>query len=215
MVTASANPDARARLLDAGMRLIRERGYDATRVDDLCAAAGTTKGAFFHHFASKADYGAAAAQHWTDITAPMFAAADYHALPDPLSRILGYLDLRRALIAGAPAEFSCVAGTMAQTVFDTVPGIRDACGASIADHAATLEPDFAALIAGAGRSDLDARGLALHTQAVIQGAYVLAKALDDSQAATASIDHLRHYVELLFKPREDDDDEAPGKPHLV
>ena len=51
--------DARTRLLDAGMQLLRERGYDATRVEDLCTAAGVTKGAFFHHFASKADYGVA------------------------------------------------------------------------------------------------------------------------------------------------------------
>jgi TetR/AcrR family transcriptional repressor of nem operon len=190
--------DARTRLLDAGMQLLRERGYDATRVDDLCAAAGVTKGAFFHHFASKADYGAAAAAHWTDITAPMFAAAAYHAAPDPLARILGYIDLRHALIAGTPAQFGCVAGTMAQTVFETEPGVRDACGASIAGHAATLEADFAALIAASGRTDVDPRGLALHTQAVLQGGFVLAKAMNDPSQAVAAVAHLKHYLMLLF-----------------
>ena len=195
--------DARTRLLDAGMQLLRERGYDATRVEDLCTAAGVTKGAFFHHFASKADYGVAAAQHWTDTTAPMFAAADYHAAPTPLARIFAYLDLRRAMIAGAPAQFSCVAGMMAQEVFETQPAIRDACGASIAGHAATLEADFAAAIAEHGLGDVvHAADLALHTQVVLQGGFVIAKALDDPAAVVASIDHLRRYLMLLFKPGE-------------
>ena len=200
---STPKPDARTRLLDAGMQLLRERGYDATRVEDLCTAAGVTKGAFFHHFASKADYGVAAAQHWTDTTAPMFAAADYHAAPTPLARIFAYLDLRRAMIAGAPAQFSCVAGMMAQEVFETQPAISDACGASIAGHAATLEADFAAAIAEHGLGDVvHAADLALHTQVVLQGGFVIAKALDDPAAVEASIDHLRRYLMLLFKPGE-------------
>ena len=200
---STPKPDARTRLLDAGMQLLRERGYDATRVEDLCSAAGVTKGAFFHHFASKADYGVAAAQHWSDTTAPMFAAADYHAAPTPLARIFAYLDLRRAMIAGAPAEFSCVAGMMAQEVFETQPAISDACGASIAGHAATLEADFAAAIAEHGLGDVvHAADLALHTQVVLQGGFVIAKALDDPAAVVASIDHLRRYLMLLFKPGE-------------
>ena len=45
--------DARTRLLDAALRLIRERGFAATSVDDLCTAAGVTKGSYFHHFKTK------------------------------------------------------------------------------------------------------------------------------------------------------------------
>ena len=52
---------ARRKLLDSALRLIRAQGYSATSVDDLCAAAGVTKGAFFHHFKSKEELGVAAA----------------------------------------------------------------------------------------------------------------------------------------------------------
>ena len=47
-----ATKDSRDKLLDAAMHVIRQKGYDATTVDDICAEAGLTKGAFFHHFAS-------------------------------------------------------------------------------------------------------------------------------------------------------------------
>jgi TetR/AcrR family transcriptional regulator, transcriptional repressor for nem operon len=47
-------------------------------------------------------------------------------------------------------------------------------------------------------SNLRADSLALHMQAVIQGAFVMAKARQDRQAAVDVIDHLYRYVELLF-----------------
>ena len=107
------------------------------------------------------------------------------------------------MIAAAPAQFSCVAGMMAQEVFETQPAISDACGASIAGHVATLEADFAAAIAEHGLGDVvHAADLALHTQVVLQGGFVIAKALDDPAAVVASIDHLRRYLMLLFKPGE-------------
>src|SRR5262245_16381612 len=53
MTARPTQPDSRTRLLDAAMQVIRARGYSGTTVDDICAAAGLTKGAFFHHFKSK------------------------------------------------------------------------------------------------------------------------------------------------------------------
>jgi TetR/AcrR family transcriptional repressor of nem operon len=44
-----------------------------------------------------------------------------------------------------------------------------------------------------------ARSLALHTQAVLQGAFILAKAKGDAAVAAESIDHLRRYLVLLFR----------------
>ena len=43
-----------------------------------------------------------------------------------------------------------------------------------------------------------AKSLALHTQAVLQGAFILAKAKDDAKIAAASIDHLSRYIQFLF-----------------
>jgi len=192
-------PDARTKLLDAALRVIRRKGYSATAVDDLCREAGVTKGAFFHHFKSKDDLAVAAADYWSETTGAFFEQAPFHKLPDPLERVLAYLAFRKAIVAGTVPEFTCLVGTMVQEVYETSPAIREACNRSITGHAATLVGDIAEAAAVRG-IDLPegAEGLALHTQTVIQGGFVLAKAGNDPQIAVRSIDHLIRYVELLF-----------------
>lgn len=199
---------ARDKLLEAGVKLIRSQGYSATSVDDLCREAGVTKGAFFHHFASKEALGVALADYWSTSTGAFFAAAPYHHLADPVARVLGYLDLRIALLAGPPESFSCVAGTMVQETFRSSEAIRRACEASILGNARALEDDLAAAIARTGAKGVTAAGLARHVQAVIQGAFILAKAEGPDDAAATAREHVRHlrrYFELLFA--------APGDGH--
>ena len=192
----------RQKLLDAAFGLIREKGYVATTVDELCARAGVAKGSFFHHFKDKEALAIAAAQHWSEATGAFFVAAPYHDHKDPLDRVLGYIDFRRSILTGEIPEFTCLVGTMVQEIYDTHPAIRDACDSSISDHAAKIEADIAeAMKRHKIRARWTAKSLALHTQAVLQGAFILAKAKGGADIAISNVDHLRRYIELLFRPR--------------
>ena len=199
-----AKQKARDKLLDASLTLIRSQGYAATTVDQLCASAGVTKGAFFHHFGTKDDLAVAAANHWSSMTGGLFASAPYHAPRDPLDRILAYLDFREALLQGTCAQFTCLAGTLLQETYNSSPEIRMASFASISNHAATLVPDFEAAIALYGKPDCpSATSLALHTQTVLQGSFILAKGSGSADIVRESLDHLRRYLKsLLEKPEE-------------
>jgi TetR/AcrR family transcriptional repressor of nem operon len=191
--------NTKTKLLDAALTAIRAKGYTATTVDDICEAAGVTKGAFFHHFKSKEDLAIAAAKHWGTTTGGLFASAPYRALPDPLDRVLAYVDFRKAILQGELPEYTCFAGTTIQEVYDTHPLIREACEKTISDHAAIVEADIAeAMHKYSITGDWTAQSLALYTQAVLQGAFVLAKAKQNSAVAADCIDHLRRYIEMLF-----------------
>ncbi len=199
---AKARGGARMALLDAAHKLVRRKGWHATTVDDLCAEAGVTKGAFFHHFATKEELGVAAAKHWTTVTAPLFANATYQQKRDPLQRIFGYLDFRATLAAGPLEAITCFAGTAVQEVFATSEPMRVALGATITGHAAQLERDFAAAIERhPPRAKASAESLALYTQTVLQGGFVLAKSTGDQAPLLDAIAHLKNYLRLLFKEK--------------
>jgi TetR/AcrR family transcriptional regulator, transcriptional repressor for nem operon len=201
---------ARQKLLSAAVSVIREKGYASTTVDDLCARAAVAKGSFFHHFKDKEGLAVAAAEYWSEMTGDIFGSAPYHDHEDPLERVLGYIDFRRSLLTGAIAEFTCLAGTMLQETYTSHPTIRAACDSAISNHAANVETDIAEAMQRYGiKADWTASSLALHTQAVLQGAFILAKAKSEAEIAVASIDHLRRYVELLFQPARTDGKDSP------
>jgi TetR/AcrR family transcriptional repressor of nem operon len=199
MTAATTLTDSRTRLLEAALTIIRRKGYNATAVDDLCAATGLSKGSFFHHFKGKEDLGLAAARHWSQTTAALFETAPYQQIADPRARLLAYIDFRAELTQRDLPDITCLLGTMVQETYVTHPAIRDACRAGIEAHAATLVPTIAeAKARNAPRAAWTPQSLALFTQAALQGAFIVAKAAGDAHAAGPLIAHLRAYVQGLM-----------------
>jgi TetR/AcrR family transcriptional repressor of nem operon len=191
--------DSRTKLLQATLDVVRERGYAASRVEDVCAAASLTKGSFFHHFKSKEDLTLAAAELWRTQVHEAFAAAPYRKLDDPLARLLGYVAFRKALLVGKIPAYACFAGTMIQEVHETHPELRDACALAIDDHVADLAAMVDEVLRDRGlQAAWTAESLALYMQAVLQGALILAKARQSAAPALASLDHLSRHLEGIF-----------------
>lgn len=196
---ASAAAASIAKLLDAAAHVIRSKGYSAARVEDICAEAGLTKGAFFHHFASKESCAVAAAAHFSANADAIFDSAPYSSLPDPRARVLGYVEFRKSILAGELPQFTCLLGTMVQEAYDTHPVIRQACDRYIGEHAGRLEADLAeAKALHAPEADWKPRSAALFSQAVLQGAFILAKAAHGPEVAADCLDHLKRYFETLL-----------------
>jgi TetR/AcrR family transcriptional repressor of nem operon len=190
--------EARARLIEAARGLVRRKGFAATSVDDLCAAAGVTKGAFFHHFPSKEALGVALIDDWTQTTGVMFASHPYNFRPDPLDRVFAYIDLRREILGQPVAEFSCVAGTTVQEAYETSVPIREAAERSVRSGVQHVLPHLEQALAGHPVPGVTAQSLAQQFQVVVQGGIILAKALDSSTPAREAFDHLERYLRLLF-----------------
>ena len=115
MNSTQTRHESKTRILNAALHVIRAKGYSATRIEDICEAAGLTKGSFFHHFDSKEALALAAADYWSEVTSEFFASAPYHEHADPLDRFLAYIDFRQSIIQGDLSEFTCLIGTMVPT----------------------------------------------------------------------------------------------------
>src|SRR5262245_16065859 len=193
--------ESKPKLLEAALHVIRAKGYAAATVDDICEAAGVTKGSFFHHFESKEQLAVAAAAHFAAMAEGLFAAAPYRKATAPLDRLLGYVDFRAAILRGNLPDFTCLLGTMVQETYDTHPAIRAACDRHISAHAQTVAADIAAAKQRhAPDAPWSAESLGLFTQAVIQGAFILAKAKHGPEVAVECLAHLRRYLETLLPP---------------
>lgn len=150
--------ELKTKLLEATLKVVRAKGYTATRIEDVCAEAGLTKGSFFHHFKSKEDLALGAAAHWQARTSEFFATAPYHQPSDPRDQLLAYIEFRRSLLTGELPEFTCFVGTVIQEAYRTHPEVSAACEKSISGHAETLEADIRAAMRKYGvRSNWTAR----------------------------------------------------------
>jgi TetR/AcrR family transcriptional repressor of nem operon len=203
-IPTPAKRDSRARLLEAATLVIRGQGYAATSVDEICRAAGVTKGAFFHHFRSKEALAVAAAVNFGETAEALFAGAGYREKARPVDRVLAYIDFRRKIVVGPLPEVTCLFGTLLQEAYASSPAIQATCGENIVGHALTLEPDIAAAMEATGRShNWTARSLALHIQGVLQGSFILAKATGSTDVAVEMLDHLERYVRQILQPTTD------------
>jgi TetR/AcrR family transcriptional repressor of nem operon len=210
-MTLQTMHDTKTRLLDAALHMIRAKGYAATTVDDLCAAAGVSKGSFFHHFKSKDALALAAVEHFSNMATELFASAPYHSAADPLDRLLGYVDFRASILSGDLPDHTCLLGTLVQETYDTHPDIRAACDRAMSAHIAELTRDAAlakARYCPTATGSADSVGYFM--QAVLQGSFIFSKATQDSKVARENLGHLRCYLEMLFRlPRNAKRKETP------
>jgi TetR/AcrR family transcriptional regulator, transcriptional repressor for nem operon len=202
-MATQAQHESKTKLLDAALHVIRAKGYAATTVDDICQAAGVTKGSFFHHFKSKDELAVAAAGHFSAMAEGLFAAAPYHEAQDPLERLLGYVDFRASILGGELPEYTCLLGTLVQETYATHPDIRAACDRGMSSHIAELTRDIeAARQRYAPDAAWSAESVGYFIQSVLQGAFIFAKAKQNPEVARESLAHLRRYLGVLFsQPR--------------
>jgi AcrR family transcriptional regulator len=85
----------RAELIDCAQRLFLTRGYERTTINDVIAAAGLSKGAFYHHFRSKEDMLEAIADRFAHESLSFIRALQADPAPNALQRLNRLLSLGR------------------------------------------------------------------------------------------------------------------------
>jgi AcrR family transcriptional regulator len=85
----------RAELIDCAQRLFLTRGYERTTINDVIAAAGLSKGAFYHHFRAKEDLLEAIADRFAHESLGFIHALQADPAPSALQQLNRLLSLGR------------------------------------------------------------------------------------------------------------------------
>ena len=118
--------DTKSLLLDHGTRLLLERGYSDTGLQDILRAAGVPKGSFYHHFRNKEDFGLQAMQQYADA---MYRTLDGRLNDDGYPQV----ERLRLFFSGVFEGWKrrnyrdgCLLGILGQELADVNEGFREA-----------------------------------------------------------------------------------------
>lgn len=190
------------KLVDAGVKLMRARGYNATTVDDICADAGVTKGGFFHYFKSKDDVAHTALAHFHEDRMKSYEDAPFRKLADPLDRVFGRLDFVKASIGGDHhVTKGCLIGMFAQELAVTNPEIGEVCRNYFERMVRDFSHDLTeAKAAHAPAAKFDPKAVAQFYLSIVQGSLMLAKIAGGNEVLHDNIEQFRSHLKFLFSP---------------
>jgi TetR/AcrR family transcriptional repressor of nem operon len=117
MMTAQTTRD---RLIDTGLKLMHQNGYNATGVAEILKAADVPKGSFYHHFGSKEDFAAAALKKYTAREAEHAATVLSDLTVSPVKRLKRYFMDIVKFYGQQGAIPGCMMGTIATVIEQAV-----------------------------------------------------------------------------------------------
>jgi TetR/AcrR family transcriptional repressor of nem operon len=200
---STTGQQTRERILDGAQRLILDHGLAATSVDAILSESDTSKGSFFHHFPTKNHLARALVERyaaddiaWLDeymalaetehddpavqlvkFIGKFEDAADEMASQQPSCLYVSYIYDRQLFDDGT---IDIIAGTVVAWRERLANKIREA----IRDHRPTIP--------------VDPEGLADHVYATFEGAFILARAMDDRNIMRSQLRLVREYVAMVF-----------------
>ncbi|HSJ95715.1 MAG TPA: TetR/AcrR family transcriptional regulator [Myxococcota bacterium] len=196
----------REKILDAAQDLILDHGYGATTVDAVVARAGITKGAFFHHYGSKAELARALVDRYAALDREHLQARLERArklATDPLQQVLVLIGLYEEDFEALPEPFpGCLFASYIyeNKLFDadTLAVLRESTLRWREVMRGMLERVVAA---HPPRIPVDVESLADVFYALIEGSFIMTKTLGDKTLLPRHTQHLRNYLQLLFGSR--------------
>lgn len=197
--------DTRTRILDTAQALVLEKGFAATSLDDIIKATGLTKGAFFHHFRSKADLAQKLIGRFAENDFAIFAewsrTADALA-DDPFQALMIFLKLFEDWLDNLPEPFAgCLFAVFVYESRLFEPEINEFIKHSLQEWQGYYERKFEAILATRRpRFEVTAHELAEAIVSLLEGAFILARSYGDPGLISRQSRLFREQLKLLFEP---------------
>ncbi len=196
----------RRRILDEARSLFWRRGYHATGMKEILAAAGAGSGSLYHFFPSKEAVLAEVLRDYLTMLGPMIVDPAFARTTDPVERVFGILGIYRAGLVATSFRYSCPIGRIALEVAPRSGEIDSLIDENFTAWSEVIE---GCLEAARDRwpQGTDTGGLARFVLTVMEGAVMQAAAARDIRPFDEAVEHLRSYFALLGG-------EAPPGSHL-
>lgn len=201
--TAEGKVGARERLLDAAEASVLAKGFAATSIDELLAETGLSKSGFFYHFKDKGALAKAILErhlvHDREILDQLFARAD-ELNDDPLHGFLVGMKFFAEMMADLPNNHpGCVAASFAYQDQLFNREIHELNAEGLLQWRKRFRERFE-LIAQKypPKVNVDFEVLADTISVMVEGGFVLGRALRDSTITPRQILLFRDYVRIIF-----------------
>ena len=192
------------RLLDAAEELILDYGFGGTTVDAVIERAQLTKGAFFHHFDSKADLGRALIERYASLDRELLETTMERAERlgrKPLEQVQIFLGLLEERMEDDQPHPGCL---FASYCYQNQ--LFDAQTLAVGEHSFRLWRErLAQKFREAGKdhprlAELDPVDLADMLLATLEGGFILSRIYAQPDAIARQLNHYRNYLDLLAEP---------------
>jgi TetR/AcrR family transcriptional regulator, transcriptional repressor for nem operon len=105
-----SKPSHREAILNAGLKVMFQAGYQGASVRDICAAAGVPQGSFTNHFRSKEAFAKEVLDRYFAHTKGVVKEALEDRSLTPRQRLKRYLDIISGILEGAKWNRGCLIG---------------------------------------------------------------------------------------------------------
>jgi TetR/AcrR family transcriptional regulator, transcriptional repressor for nem operon len=185
-------PSVKEEIVHAAVKMLHERGFNATGVQDITDAAGVPKGSFYNHFESKEALGLEALErYWGGALASLETLKDENV--PPLVRLKSYFRRLSEVARKVRYRPGCMIGNLSVEMSDQSPVIRERLASMLAKWSRAIEQCVQAAQAdGSMRRDLEAKAVAAFLLNSWEGAVMRAK-VDRSDAA------FEQFEKIVFK----------------
>ncbi len=178
----------REKLVEAARSLIHQNGYRDTSIADIAKASGVPLGNIYYYFKTKDDLVSAAITQRRDLNREWYAQLD--TLPSPGARLAQFLRDSAGVIDIMTAH-GCPVGSLCQELDKSPSAISDEVDSVLQEQIQWVAKQFGLM----GQDDGEAQGLQFVCR--LQGAILVAHALNDSTIIASELDRIQAWIDSL------------------
>lgn len=179
-------------MIDAGSRILKEKGYAGASLSEILKAAGVPKGSFYHHFPSKDAFVLELLERYVREQRARIEAQLGATDKGPLERLRSYFEAEAERLRREGCKGGCLVGTLGQDQADQNAELRSRIEEILREWTSRFSDCLAeGTRTGSVPAGTDVRGLGDFLMNGWQGAMLRMKTLKSARP-------LHQFIEIVF-----------------